>query len=40
VRHTEDCSRRLIRLPLWNGLGSENVGRVVDAFAATVASRA
>jgi dTDP-4-amino-4,6-dideoxygalactose transaminase len=28
--HTDDLSRRLVRLPLWAGLDEESVSRVID----------
>jgi dTDP-4-amino-4,6-dideoxygalactose transaminase len=30
LRHTDDLSRRLVRLPLWAGLDEESVDRVID----------
>jgi dTDP-4-amino-4,6-dideoxygalactose transaminase len=40
MQHTDDCSSRLIRLPLWVGLRDQDVDRVVDALIATVTARA
>jgi dTDP-4-amino-4,6-dideoxygalactose transaminase len=37
--HTDECSRRLIRLPLWVGLTPANVEHVIDSVTAAVASR-
>jgi dTDP-4-amino-4,6-dideoxygalactose transaminase len=37
---TDDCSGRLIRLPLWVGMGRAAVEQVVDALVASVSSAA
>jgi dTDP-4-amino-4,6-dideoxygalactose transaminase len=36
LQHTEELSRRLVRLPLWAGLDEESVGRVIDASRSAV----
>lgn len=38
MTHTDDCSARLIRLPLWIGMGSSIAERVVEELTAAIAS--
>ena len=39
MTHTDECSGRLIRLPLWVGMGSHLVDRVVEELTAAISSR-
>lgn len=36
---TDDCSARLVRLPLWVGMGDDTPAQVVDLLGATIAAR-
>jgi len=40
LRHTDESSGRLVRLPLWAGLDEESVGRVIDETRSAVSSGA
>jgi dTDP-4-amino-4,6-dideoxygalactose transaminase len=37
---TDDVSERLVRLPLWSGLGEARAARVIDAVEAAVSHSA
>jgi dTDP-4-amino-4,6-dideoxygalactose transaminase len=36
---TDDCSARLVRLPLWIGMGAETPGRVLTEVSAAISAR-
>ena len=39
MTNTDDCSARLIRLPLWLGMGTETIDTVVEALGQVLATR-
>jgi dTDP-4-amino-4,6-dideoxygalactose transaminase len=39
MTNTDDCSARLIRLPLWLGMGTETIDTVVQALGQVLATR-